>query len=150
MLRTHLLRFVWTVHKVLLEAPTPEHQGCTRLRSKRPKLWLPPARRLPHQVRLRINAGTPRGRPLFSTLSSRRTTRPSPAAMNERPSEDAPPPDPTRWADDEQPKPKHYSQRLRSQRWGIQAHVGQYGTGNAARDGNKPTFKKWHQDGSYF
>ena len=36
MLKTPFLRFVWTVHKVLLEAPpTPEHEGFTRLRSKR-------------------------------------------------------------------------------------------------------------------
>ena len=72
--------------------------------------------------------------------------------MNEppTPSEPAPSADPTRWAPPEQPEPKEFPNKSRTQRWGIKAHVGQYGTGNAARGGSKATFKEWDTAWQYF
>ena len=66
------------------------------------------------------------------------------------PSEPAPSADPSRWASPVQPEPKEFPNKSRTERWGVKAHVGQYGTGNAARDGKKPTFKEWDTAWQYF
>ena len=51
--------------------------------------------------------------------------------------------DPGRWAPAIQPEPVEYPNRSRTQRWGIKALVGQEGTGNAARAGQKATRQEW-------
>uniref|UniRef100_A0A7S0L3C4 Uncharacterized protein n=1 Tax=Coccolithus braarudii TaxID=221442 RepID=A0A7S0L3C4_9EUKA len=50
---------------------------------------------------------------------------------------------PGRWAPETQPEPVHYPNRARTQQWGVKAHVGKQGTGNAARQGKKATRQEW-------
>ena len=71
--------------------------------------------------------------------------------MNEPPAPPQPTPSaaPGRWAPEVQPEPVEYPNASRTKRWGIKAAVGQEGTGNAARAGQKATRQEWHSKWMY-